>query len=936
LEKREFNDAELTPQQADRLFELFLGCREMDGSARERWLQEACGGNELLQRGVERLIREDASAEGFLSRPMRLVADAFPFTIQQGQRFGRYTIQSFVGRGGMGEVWKAHDEELDRAVALKFLHPGLAVNHLTREARMASALNHPAIVTVHDVAVWDGTPVLVMELVIGTPLSRVCDGRMPLHHMISAAGQIANALTAAHAEGIVHGDLKPDNIIWREGHFPKILDFGLSRRVVGMAPVLAGTPLYMSPEQARGEAIGTASDVYSLGLILFELTTGQRPFGRQALEDIGARRAKPPKASGVRSRLPQEFERLMERMLEPDPARRISMREAAEVLGRLERPPTPKRIWLASGLAAALTLAAALLVALWLYPGVLPQLLGGWRDQVGLSRLTIRPMASQPGLEDNPSMSPDGLWISCLYRARASDRPKLQVHSTKDGPPIVIDTGDLVVQGPAAWSPGSDELIFSALENSQAHGLYRVQRTGGHPRRIHGCRQRTDDGCGVDWSPDGVHLAIADRWPSNSELYILDLKSGERRYIVEHEKNYVTKPRFSPDGKWVAYLKEPSMASYDLYVAPTAGGKSRRITRIPWYLKEYGWSADAKNFLILSTQENNKPQIWQISLDGNDRHSVGALDGDRGSGFTFSRKKGSFAWVRNLNVNSLWRMSAVNLNSAAELLVNSAAVDVDAEWSHSGRMVFRSDRSGVNELWVANVDGSNPWQATHYRGPFVGDAHWSPDSRSIAFSSHVSGNPDIYVMRCEEGATTCGKPRQLTRDPGPDANPTWSRDGRWIYFSSSRSGQFEVWRMPADGRPDKAEQITWTGGYMARESQDGKWLYYSNLWPTASFWRIGLPLRGRGQRALPVALGLPFRAGATWALGTHELFYYPSTADRTIPFPSVRAVDLQSGRTRDLPLGMVSLGRGIALSPDEQWLLRSQNERASTLIMLAE
>jgi Tol biopolymer transport system component len=936
LEKREFNDAELTPQQADRLFELFLGCRELNGATRERWLQEACGGDELLRRGVERLIREDASADGFLSRPMRLATNACPFSIQEGQRFGRYTLRSFVGRGGMGEVWKAHDEELDRAVALKFLNPGLAVNHLTREARMASALNHPAIVTVHDVAVWDGTPILVMELVIGTPLSRVCDGRMPLDQMISAAGQIASALAAAHAEGIVHGDLKPDNIIWREDHFPKILDFGLSRKVVGAAPVLAGTPLYMSPEQARGEAIGTASDVYSLGLILFELTTGKRPFGRQALEDIGARRTKPPKASALRNRLPQALGHLMERMLEPDPARRISMQEAAALLCRLERPSALKRIWLASVLAAALTLAAALLVALWLYPGVLPQWLGGWRDQVNLSRLTIRPLASQPGLEDNPSMSPDGLWISCLYRARASDRPKLQVHSTKEGPPIVIDTGKLVVQGAAAWSPDSDELIFSALENSQAHGLYRVTRTGGHPRRIHGCRQRTDDGCGVDWSPDGVSLAIADREPGNSELYVLNLKSGQRRYIVEHDKNYLTTPRFSPDGKWVAYLKEPAMTSYDLYVAGATGGGSHRVTHILWNLRGYGWSRDGRNLLTFSSQENKKPQIWQFSLDGRDRHPVGAIDGDRGSELTVSRKKGSFAWVRNLNANSLWRMPADKLKSPAELLVNSAAVDVDAEWSHSGRMVFRSDRSGVNELWVANSGGSSPWQATHNRGPFVGDPHWSPDSRSIALTSHASGNPDIYVMRCEEGATTCGKPRQLTRDPGPDANPTWSRDGRWIYFSSSRSGQFEVWRTAADATSDKAEQITWTGGYMARESQDGKWLYYSKLWPTTSFWRIGLPLHGRGQAALPVALNVPFRAGASWALGTHELFYYPSTADRTVPFPSLRAVDLQSGRIRDLPIGTVSLGRGIALSPDEQWILRSQNDRALTLVMIAE
>lgn len=141
--------------------------------------------------------------------------------------------------------------------------------------------------------------------------------------------------------------------------------------------------------------------------------------------------------------------------------------------------------------------------------------------------------------------------------------------------------------------------------------------------------------------------------------------------------------------------------------------------------------------------------------------------------------------------------------------------------------------------------------------------------------------------------------------------------------------------MPADGAA-AAERITWNGGYIGRESADGKWLYYSKLWDQTGFWRIALPARGRGQTEMPVAMNVPFRAGATWALGTHELFYYPSTNDPATPFPVVRAVDLTTGSTRDLPLGKVLLGRGLSLSPDGDWLLRSQSDRALTLIMIAE
>ena len=953
MENREFNNAELTPQQLDRLFDLFLACREMDSEARSAWLREACQGDLSFQRGVERLIHEDASADGFLSQPMRLVTQAFSFDIVEGQRFGRYTITGFIGRGGMGEVWKAHDEELDRAVALKFIQSGFAVNQLTREARMASALNHPGIVTVYDVTAWQGTPILVMELVSGTPLSRFCNGLeqvapsgrgmergtqkardalcvpMPFDQMLSVAAQVSGALAAAHAEGIIHGDLKPDNILWRTDRLAKILDFGLAHKVTGTAAAeRAGTPLYMSPEQARGEASGTASDVYSLGLVLYELATGRRPFGRQTLDEIGRRRMKPARASAVRARLPERLDRLIDRMLEPDPAKRIGMPEVVEWLRGVERSETRQRIRKWTVLAASFVIAAAGLAWWWTNQQS--------RHRIDLSRMTVRPLASQPGLEDNPSISPDGLWISCLYRAREVDRPQLQVHSITGGPPVVIDTGNLVVQRIAAWSPDSSELVFSALVGAREHFVYRVRRSGGIPRRIAGCRPRDDKGCELDWSPDGTMLAVADRLPNSSELYLLELASGRRRDLIAPDHRYITTPHFSPDGKWIAYVKEPTMVSNDLYVVASSGGQPRRIGRNSWsLLSGFSWSTDGRSLLAFSFRASNKPQLWQFPLDGNEPHPLVELDAGRGGGLSVSRRKGTFAWVRDLSATSLWRMPVDGLEDAPQLLVNSAAVDIDGEWSSNGRMVFRSDRSGVTELWIAKADGSSTWQATRFRGPFVGDPHWSPDGRSIAFTSRVNGSPDIFVMRCEEKATSCGPARQLTRSPAPDANPTWSRDGQFIYFSSSRSGQFEVWRLPADGTP-KAERITWNNGYLARESVDGKWLYFSKLWEGNGFWRISLPARGPGQTETPVALNVPFRAGATWALGSHELFYYSSTDDPAVPFPSVRAVDVGTGRTRDLPVGNIRLGRGLSLSPDERWLLRSQNDRALTLIMIAE
>jgi len=925
LENGQANNAEMMPQELNRLFELFLACREMESEVQTVWLREACQGDLSLQRGVERLVREDLSAEGFLSRPTDLITRFFAFKIAEGQRFGRYVITGFVGRGGMGEVWKAHDEELDRTVALKFMGPGFGAGQLTREARMASALNHPGIVTVHDVTVWQGTPILVMELVTGAPLSGLCDGLLPIDQLLSLASQVSSALAAAHAAGIVHGDLKPDNIIWREDLLAKILDFGLARKAAN-APgaAMAGTPLYMSPEQARGEGAGTASDVYSLGLVLFELATGQRPFGRQSLDETGVRRVKPPKASGVRSRLPEDLDALIDRMLEPDAARRISMREAAEQLQIRERPSPLYRVWKVAAVSACLVLTAVLLGWLFRHP----------RSQIDLSHMTIRPLASQPGLEDNPSISPDGLWISCLYRARAVDRPKLQVHSTRGGPPVVIETGGLQVEGPAAWSPDSNELAFVARKGAREHSIYRVRRTEGAPKRIIGCMSRTYGSCEVDWSPDGTTLAIAD-WPQrNSELYVFDLASGRSRDVIALDKVGVKRPRFSPDGKWIAYAREASMNSDDIYVVPASGGRPRRITQAPWYLKGFGWTTDGRSLAALSSRRSNKLQMWQFPLDGSSPRPIGELDANRSSEPTLSRRKGVLAWVRDLSASSLWRMPADESGEIPEQLVNSAAVDVDAEWSRNGRMVFRSDRSGVNELWIAKADGTDPWQATWFRGTFVGDPHWSPDGRALAFTTHAAGNPDIFVMRCEQNAA-CGKPRQLTQSPDSDTNPTWSADGRWIYFSSSRSGDYEVWRMPVEGGAEP-QRITWNGGYIAHESADGKRLYYSKLREWSGFWRIALPAHGPRQHETPIMLNVPMKAAAIWALGARELFYYPPINDPVAPFPPVRAVNVETGLARELPVGNVALGRGLSVSPDGHWLLRTQNDRVQTLVMVAE
>lgn len=858
------------------------------------------------------------------------------FVPQVGMRIGRYRMGTLLGSGGSGSVYAAFDEELSRPVAVKFVPAGLSL----REARAASALNHPNIIVIHEVIETSGVSAIVMELVTGVTLRDAARTDPPLAEVLGWLNQLARSLASAHESGLIHGDIKPENVMVREDGYVKLLDFGLAleagpreRGRLG----LAGTLRYLAPERCLGQPPTQASDIFALGIVLYELVTGEYPFDSAntvtLLQSITEPKIKRPRA--LRPGLPAAVDELIVAMLAKDPAARPGAKDVVKRLAEVDRRMATSRIRRSlkiAGLAvaAAFALAAVLAALYWLRQP---------RGRVDFARARVRPLASQPGLEDNPSVSPDGLWVSCLYRAVATDRPQLQVHSIRGAPPVAIDTRGLSVEGVATWSPDSSELVFSAREGAREHSLYRVGRTGGAPKKIAGCRPRDDNGCEPDWSPDGQTLAIADRAPGNSELYLLDLVSGQRRDLISSDNAYVLRPRFSPDGKWVAYARQETMTADKVYIVSAGGGLPRQLTPSSWmqsgFARGLAWSPDGRSVLAISSYKSQEPQIWQFPVDGSAPFAAGPIDISRSNEPSLARRRGTIAWVRDMSANSLWRLPADRSGERPERLTQSAAVDVDAEWSSNGRMVFRSNRSGVHELWIAKADGTNAFQATRFRGPFVGDGHWSPDGRSVAFTSHATSNPDIFVMQCDEGRPVCDEPRQLTRSPATDANPTWSNDGRWIYFSSSRSRDYEVWRMSSDGSGEP-ERVTWKAGYMARESADGKWLYFSKLWQSKGFWRIALPPRGPAQAETPVVLDVPFRAGATWTLGARELFYYPAVEDPMVPFPAIRAVDLETGRHRDLPLPKMRLGRAISLSPDGRGLLGSQIDRAATLVMLAE
>ncbi|HET8549336.1 MAG TPA: protein kinase, partial [Bryobacteraceae bacterium] len=343
---------------------LFHAAREKPAEERARFLEEACSTDQKLRQDVESLLASESLACGFLeSDPADATAPAGQ-PVPPGERLGPYTVLQLLGAGGMGQVYKAHDKRLDRNVAIKFVPRAMAnepaaLDRFEREARAASALNHPNICTVHDIGEYQGRPFIVMELLEGQSLKERISGKpLPFPELAQTARQVCAGLAAAHAKGIVHRDVKPANIFVCEGGHVKILDFGLAKRGMDSANVstatlrpdattfaesltatgvVLGTLAYMSPEQALGEDVDARSDIFSFGVVLYEMATGQPPFrGRTAAGILGSILTELPAApSAVNPAVPARLDRIVLKALEKEPEARYESVEG--LAGELEQ-----------------------------------------------------------------------------------------------------------------------------------------------------------------------------------------------------------------------------------------------------------------------------------------------------------------------------------------------------------------------------------------------------------------------------------------------------------------------------------------------------------------------------------------------------------------------------------------------------------------------
>ena len=534
-----------------------------------------------------------------------------------GRTISHYEILAALGEGGMGVVYKARDLRLGRSVALKMLHPARSADperkrRFVQEAKAVSALNHPNIVTIYDIGSEAGVDFIVMEHVVGKPLSQVIpQSGMRVTDALAVAIPIADALARAHNAGIVHRDLKPANLMLGTDGVPKLLDFGLAKLVERVAPaddvsvvatgemtapiedgLILGTLSYMSPEQAEGRDVDARSDIFSFGAVLYQMVTGQPAFrGESPLSTLAAiLHADPRPADEVAPGVPRPLGRLITRCLRKDPAKRwqsiadvrTSLEEIKQDSDSVEAGASaatrqsllqkhPNVLWAVVASAAVIGIGAA---AVWIRSTSAPE--------PAAEMLPPVPITTYAGSESSPSFSPDGSQFAFVWDGERQDNRDIYIKRFDSNPPLRL-TRDSAEDDHPVWSPdgGSIAFVRRRLDVTGWKSEVVVVPSLGGPEHVLIDDDRVDSGT-LDWSPDGKWLICGCPPAGEPEgLWVRSVENGEHHRLTL-SKEFDREARFSPDGRSLAFVRGLSNST-DLYVlnldaSMRASGDPRRLT----------------------------------------------------------------------------------------------------------------------------------------------------------------------------------------------------------------------------------------------------------------------------------------------------------------------------------------------------------------------
>jgi eukaryotic-like serine/threonine-protein kinase len=874
--------------------------------------------------------------------------------IGPGTRVGPYEVSALIGEGGMGKVWRAHHLELKRDDALKVLPDAFAndperLARFRREAQVLASLNHRNIAHVYGLEAADGVQALVMELVEGPTLAhRIAIGPIPAAEALRIAKQLAEALEAAHEQDIVHRDLKPANIKVRLDGTVKVLDFGLAK---SLAPVVAGataatqsttscgqpmtragiflgTAAYMSPEQARGEAVDKRADIWAFGCVLYEMLTGRPAFPGATFSDIIAAvlRGEPEWLALPKDTPPRILE-LLNRCLRQDVAQRLhSIADARLEIEEALSPTHERSRWTA-------TLVTAVVVVGILSSALVTLLILRRERSLSTAPLETTPFTTYIGTESAPAFSPDGARVAFMWDQGFGPNLYIKLVGGEDPLPVTTTPGAFS----PSWSPDGRRLAF--LRHASSTGDWDVcviPALGGNERHI---ATTSSSGAGIAWAADGHHVIVVDqRSPGAPDtLFLLSTETGDKRQLTDvgsasndgmwsRAAYGDMNPVLSADGRSIAFIRRSANAMVrDIYVTGVDGGGTKPLTQKGWMITGLDWTADSKAIIFAASVEG-RYRLWRISASGGEPSALAGAEGAQD--VSIAHAGGHLAYTQVSSDLNIWRTEgpAADHRSPPVRLIASTRDDRFPAYSPDGRrLLFQSDRSGRYALWICDADGAHCSELTKIGARTTGPAQWSPDSKWIAFThaSEPPGDPGIDLVQADSGLVRTLIDGKRLRS----SNPSWSPDCRWVYFnaiSADAPAQLPIWRVSASGgTPMPVGSLK---GRRPRFGVDGRFLHYMKGASNGRIWRVDL-VTGHESLVPDVA-----PAGG-WTLWRQMLVYAAVDSGKR---SYIAQRDLETGKASELTsLGDIRFdGENLTVSPDGRWILYGCAETTADIVLV--
>jgi Tol biopolymer transport system component/DNA-binding winged helix-turn-helix (wHTH) protein len=549
------------------------------------------------------------------------------------------------------------------------------------------------------------------------------------------------------------------------------------------------------------------------------------------------------------------------------------------------------------------------------------------------------PLTSYPGFVSSPSFSPEGDRVAFTWNGPKRDKFAIYVKQIGVEEPVRL-TKDPADDDYSAWSPDGRWIAFLRILSGEKSGIFLIPAVGGAARKLTEVLGGEVLGGGrMSWHPSGQWLVISDRNSTQEPLalFLLSIETGEKRRLTSPPKGVLGDfyPAVSPDGKAIVFSRGISEQGSDLYLLELSEdlrpvGEPQRITFWQRCTDQLAWWPDGNSILFASGASCFNKTLWQMAIRGPARR-LG--EPERlpfgGEGFWLMpaiSRQGRVVYVQNVRAAHIWRMELGESHRVVNMPMNSTRLDHVPQYSPDGkRIAFASDRSGSNEIWLCDADGSNVMKLTSFGGPYVANPAWSPDGGRIALTARPGGISEIYIVNADGG-----RPERLRGTQSKDRLASWSRDGKWIYIGSDRTGKSQLWKVPVGGGDPVQVTKQSCGGY-AVESPDGKFVYYSlaseNWRNSTELWRV--PVGGGEEIRITGGVCLQY-----FAVTERGIYFFSGWENN----PTVRCFNFATRRVETVAKIEGDLAWGLSVSPDSRWLLYAayDDAREQSDLMMVE